>query len=580
MSADMTTAPRRAAGWLDLLVSPGLSGIYLTVLLLTVDSLGYARDEGFYFQAADSYARWFQLLLEDPTRAMDLKTVDKYWRVNHEHPALVKSLFALSHQLLYERWHLFSLEGTAYRFPGMVFSACAVGLTYLWGTQAVSRFAGVVAALTFAAMPRVFYHAHLDCFDMPVVAMWLITAYAYWRCQAQHSVGWAITTAVLFGLMLNTKHNSWLFPFVIVAHLVLSRGAGFLAALRGARRAPLLALVLMATLSPLLFYATWPWIWHDTLPRLREYVQFHTGHVYYNMEFLGRTYWDAPMPRLYAWVMTAATVPLVTLLLAVVGLTLALRGAYLAPLRARLLDRRGALHVAGSFLLPQSATTATAQLWALSIAASYAPWLSTATPIFGGTKHWLTAYPFLSLFAGFAAAHLADTLRASWQRVISAQPRLGRMSPGMIPPLLGVCITAGPILMTAGSHPWGLSAYTPIVGGAPGAATLGLNRTYWGYTTGALQGWLAEHATAQDRVYVHDTALQSWDMMATEGRFGEPLRGSLNIVGSQFALYHHEPHMSRVEHQIWDVYGTTTPAMLGTHDGVPVVWLYQVPEPR
>ncbi|MEO8183472.1 MAG: hypothetical protein ABI895_31950 [Deltaproteobacteria bacterium] len=43
------------------------------------------------------------------------------------------------------------------------------------------------------------------------------------------------------------------------------------------------------------------------------------------------------------------------------------------------------------------------------------------------------------------------------------------------------------VAMTWHAHPWGLSFYTPLVGGAPGAAGLGLNRTFWGYATGALQ---------------------------------------------------------------------------------------------
>jgi hypothetical protein len=30
---------------------------------------------------------------------------------------------------------------------------------------------GLVSALLFAFMPRIFYHAHLDCFDVPIAVM-------------------------------------------------------------------------------------------------------------------------------------------------------------------------------------------------------------------------------------------------------------------------------------------------------------------------------------------------------------------------------------------------------------------------
>jgi hypothetical protein len=117
----------------------------------------------------------------------------------------------------------------------------------------------------------------------------------------------------------------------------------------------------------------------------------------------------------------------------------------------------------------------------------------------------------------------------------------------------------------------------PLVGGAPGAATLGLNRTFWGYTTGAVQDFINEHAPPGARVYVHDTALQSFQMMQKDGRLRDDLVGTLDIAASDLAIYHHEPHMGRVEYQIWMNYGTTRPAYIGDHHGVPVVWVYQRP---
>ena len=71
----------------------------------------------------------------------------------------------------------------------------------------------------------------------------------------------------------------------------------------------------MATvlLGPLIFFAGWPWLWHDTLPRLRDYAAFHLHHEYYNMEYFGVNYFWPPFPSSYAWVMTLFTVPFTTL---------------------------------------------------------------------------------------------------------------------------------------------------------------------------------------------------------------------------------------------------------------------------
>jgi 4-amino-4-deoxy-L-arabinose transferase-like glycosyltransferase len=520
---------RKLDRW-DSAVCALLAIAYLTLLLSTVHDLGYTRDEGFYFQAARSYERWFELLGTDFARAMERATIDGYWSANHEHPALMKSLFALSHRYLFSGFQLFREQGTAYRFPGMVMGTLGVIVTYLWGARESGRLAGAVGALSFALMPHVFFHAHLACFDVPVTTMLLVTSYAFAR-SLEGGLRWSIATGIIYGLLLDTKHNAWLLPGAFGLHFLLTRGPGALAELRAKHWPVPHAFPAMLLISPLVFYAAWPWIWHDTLPRLREYADFHLQHEYYNMEFLGQTYWQPPMPRLYAWVMTLATVPSVTLALFVLGLGVCFwKRLSLARLPSTPL-----------------------------------PWWSNTTPIFGGTKHWMTAYPFLCLFAGrgfaFAASRIAQLwAEKSWARVLE--------------PAVAVAVLLGPLWMTLHSTPWGLSFYTALVGGAPGAASLGLNRTFWGYTTGAMQGEINQRASERANVFVHDTAIASWEMLRTDHRVRSDLRGGLSIPASSLALHHHEPHMRRVEYQIWTEYGHDAPAAVKTYDGVPIVWLY------
>jgi hypothetical protein len=141
-------------------------------------------------------------------------------------------------------------------------------------------------------------------------------------------------------------------------------------------------------------------------------------------------------------------------------------------------------------------------------------------------------------------------------------------------------VTVAPLAMTIHSHPFALSFYTPFVGGVAGAATRGLNRTFWGYTTGSLVDFLNERSEPGDSVFVHDTALQSWEMLREDGRIRSDLQGTLAIHQSEFALYHHEQHMAPVEYQIWVNYETVVPARIETLDGVPVVWVYERTRPR
>src|SRR6202041_3520535 len=97
--------------------------------------------------------------------------IDSAFGLNHEHPSLMKTLFGVSWWLFHEKWHVFSDASTAFRLPGMGMAALAIWVTYLFGARAWSRRAGLVAAVLFALMPRVFFQSHLACFHVPITAM-------------------------------------------------------------------------------------------------------------------------------------------------------------------------------------------------------------------------------------------------------------------------------------------------------------------------------------------------------------------------------------------------------------------------
>ncbi|MCA9644514.1 MAG: hypothetical protein KC492_27670, partial [Myxococcales bacterium] len=284
-------------------------------------------------------------------------------------------------------------------------------------------------------------------------------------------------------------------------------------------------------------------------------------HDYYNMEFLGHTYWEPPMPRGYAPVMTVATVPTITLTLFAVGLVVAFR----RPLSQGIawLRRRSTESLPKRF--------PTFALWACCVLVSYGPWVKSDTPIFGGTKHWIQAYPFIALFAGLGLWVTLERL----VHLVESRPLALRRG---VQVATTCAVLSAPIVTTWNSHPWGLSAYVPLVGGAPGAASLGLNRTFWGYATGYAADWLNQEAPPNARVFIHDTAHQSWQMMVSDGRLRKDLHVVWRPSDADIAIYHHEPHMLKVEYQVWVAFNTIQPAWVGTHNGVPVIWIYKRPK--
>ena len=547
----------RADGWREDGIATVIALAYLLLLVGSASDLGYARDEGFYFDAARSYQAWFELLARSPHAA--LAAVDDYWRVNSEHPALVKSLFALSHAF---GARAFSLEGTSFRFPAMVLSSMGVGLVYLWGARVRGRLAGAAAAGSLAAMPRFFFHAHLACFDAPIVALWLLAAYAYWRALSRGGDGRALVAGIAFGLALDTKHNSWFLPIACAFHaaIVCWRAQG--AERRVAFRRGLATLVSMAVFGPLTLIALWPWLWRHPLERFLAYARFPLGHVYYNMEFLGRNYFEPPMPRAYAFVMTAATVPVITLVAFVVGLAVTF-------------TRRRATSTA----TPATTSTIDARaevFWLIAIVIQYAAWLRSTTPIFGGTKHWMTAYPFVALFAGIGVAAAVRHARARWGgRGLSSFARSRALEPVWLAAAVLV-----PAIQAGHAHPWALSHYNVLAGGAAGGATLGLNRGFWGYTTGALAPYLNRVVPPDGTVYPHDTAAPSWDMLLRDRSLRPDIHARWSLARADVALYHHELHMRGVEYQAWVAFDTAAPDEIAGLDGVPVIWSYRRADPE
>src|SRR5581483_3674853 len=101
---------------------------------------------------------------------------------NHEHPLLMKTLFALTSLVLHDGlgW---VRPAAGYRVGAFLVAALIPALLHLFGTGLYGRKVGIFAALSFFLVPRQFYNAHLACFDVPIAAFWLWVVYCFWRAE-------------------------------------------------------------------------------------------------------------------------------------------------------------------------------------------------------------------------------------------------------------------------------------------------------------------------------------------------------------------------------------------------------------
>jgi Dolichyl-phosphate-mannose-protein mannosyltransferase len=548
----------RALAWL-------IFAVALAALMLGSRTQGNTRDEGYYFDAAEQYYGWYAELGENlihghPGKSFNRQNVDRWFSYNHEHPALMKTLFGFSwrifhkcdcpsqpgrHPIGYAKRHrtlgLLS-EEAAMRLPTHVAVAFMAALIFLFGAQAWSRRAGVVAAVLSVAAPRLFFDAQLAAFDAPIAALWVATVYAYWRSLVDRR--WAWRAGLLFGLALATKHNAFFIPAILIPHYLWTERANLR---RFKIRIPP-ALVWMALLGPAVYLACWPWLWFDTVNRFREYAAFHVHHVYYNMEYFGHNYNKPPFPISFPYVMTLLTLPVTTTVLALGGAVALWRGARKTP-----------------------AATAPGLLIGLNALFPMAIITVTRAPIFGATKHWHAAIPFLALLAG----HGYHALTESLARHVTAR-RLKALTLA-----LGLAACTPAIAETWRSHPYALTDYNLLAGGPQGGADLGMNRQFWGYSTRGLLNWIDNLAPPNAPIYWHDTNQAQLNMYVRTGLLRPDLRNTgleePGVQASNIALVIHEMHFNKYEYWIWDFYGTARPSVVLDDQGVPIVTLYERP---
>ena len=262
--------------------------VTLATALAAQEDVGIARDETVYMGAGDGYAQWWLDVAHGKRGATSEKGITAAWGGpgatdhNREHPPFMKTLFGLSHKLLHDGLGVSRV--TAYRAPSALMHAILILIVFAWVAAAWGVAEAVIAALLTLCLPRALFHAGLACFDGPIATLWVATLYCYWRSLARWS--WAIVAGVVWGLALATKHNALLLPFAIAPHFawVVARQAYATTAPGAARGLRALGWglvrrwyvpVALIALGPLTLIAVWPWLWFDTVPHVRAWLQFH-----------------------------------------------------------------------------------------------------------------------------------------------------------------------------------------------------------------------------------------------------------------------------------------------------------------
>lgn len=597
----------------DRRIAWGLFAVSYLALAFTQGDVGFVRDESVYFAAAESYASWFRMLATDPVQAFSDQAIVSRWDFNHEHPALMKSLFGLSFLVFHHG--LGMTPALAFRLPAFAVAALIPALVYLLGRRLFGRAAGLFAGLSFLLVPRQFFNAHLACFDVPVAALWLLTIHAYVRAQETRR-GW-LWCGAAWGLAIATKHNALFIPFAIApfalyrayhllrgtpgerwlnryvsdhaaavlfyAILWLALGPAqfqsrfillsphtllFAAALAAGGYAlwrlrplseegfrALAPISAMLALGPAIFFLSWPYLWHHPVDRTAWYLAFHATHNHYTWFYLGQLLREPPFPLEYVVVKTALTVPLTIALPMAFGL-----GATLARALAAVWPRLKAHVPSASWVEVLVAVNAVASIAIIS---------HPEVPHFGGVKHWFPSMPFLAILAGSSVARAAGAL-AAW-----LSPRWPRLTGPAAAAGLSALLLVPAAWATAHVHPYGTSAYSELAGGLPGAASLGMQRQFWSNNVTGVLPWINAHAGQGERVYLHEVNGYSFRDYQRNGMLRQDLQAAAGPQDATMAAYQYHQEFREHEFNIWQAFGTQRPSYGLYVDETPQVVVYR-----
>lgn len=514
-------------------------------LLITDKHIGFTWDEPAYIVAAESYSHWFGELFQDPAYAFSAEGIEAYWDVNHEHPPMNKIwsglVWAASRNLLPDL--------TAHRLGNMILNSLLFVFLFLLVKDEYGWETGVLASVFLFSMPRVFFHAHLTSLDLAVVSLIVAVMLLFWKTRENESWWVDIALGLVWGLAVSTKVNAVFALFVLGIWTLIYCRHKFMF-----RR-----LFIMGVVAVPLFLVTWPWLFHDSLWRILEYVWFITiGHWQIGQWYLNQYY--LPPPWHFPFVLTAVIVPLTLLILFIIGSirTLALKNG----------------RSFGVFLL-------------LNV---FFPMIVLAlgqSVVYDNDRLFIGAMPFMAALAAigfYALVQKAKQWLSGWQLQLAVAVML-------------LLVLLPPAVEARSLYPHFLSYYSHLIGGVSGADRAGFEVTYWTSTYHEVLDYLNENGNEGDVVWVEPYSFETMTYYQLQGL----LRDDLVITAPEFAesLLDPDRQYSLLSFEETDfvvfqnrktVFGEEgfdsslakwlaerTPAYEVTHDGVPLIMVFTNP---
>jgi 4-amino-4-deoxy-L-arabinose transferase-like glycosyltransferase len=383
-----------------------------------------------------------------------------------------------------------------------------------------------MATGAWALQPQLFAMAHYATYDAILSSLWVGAILAFSRAVSpgdRGSWGWSILFGVLCGWAADTKLTGWFLPLPFVAWAILTRS-----------RRGLFTLAIGAAVGLVTLYLFNPAWWADPIGGVIRFFQSNLSRgktIPIEVLFLGRVYRTPvqSLPWYNTLVWTAIATPVGFLAFALAG------------------SIRSARAIKAADPLPILALGH----WLFLLLLRALP----HTPGHDGVRQFLPAFGCLAIVAGVGAA---------W-----AVARLGRW--GKI--LIAASLIEGAVSVAV-MMPVPLSYFSPIVGGLPGAARIGMEPTYfWDGLTPEALDTLNRRAEGGE-VVQFATYPTTWLYLQRKGKLRVDLWPMSRRPPTLYVLQN-RPGAFRPEERAWvKQHGADRLYILSEKFDVPLVWLF------
>lgn len=410
--------------------------------------------------------------------------------------------------------------------PMLLFALTAA---FLWSFMAEQEgYAAAVAAVAaWLFQPRLFGHAHYATYDAVLNSLWVLALIAFLRAVKGSPEGSpdrigrlaAFGFALAVGAAMATKLTGWFLPLPFLIWTAWTRD----------RRALRVLAIGLPLAVLFLFMLIPPW-WSEPIAGVSRFLRSNLTRgrtIPIPVQFLGTIYQtpNQSLPWYNTLVWTVLVTPAGFLFLAVAGMVRAVRSRRAEPL---------GLLVLGD--------------WLLLMVLRALP----HTPGHDGVRLFLPAFGVLAVLVGMGSRAVLN-----WW---------GRWSWVLIAAALAEAVISVWLFM-----PVPLSYFSPLVGGLPGAARLGMEPTYyWDALDADARDWLKAN-TDNDHSVQFATFPTSWLYLREMGelpRVHSPLDRASPVW---YVLQNRPGAWTQIDRRL---VRRSTPAYVVSKLGVPLVWVF------